>query len=399
MRATRTRKRAPRRRGHLRQRGNSWVVTYRADGRQVWKSFKSREEADLFLADVQTRHAKNDLRAPARVTFREAAYAWLDLCEHERGLAASTIRDRRSAVNRWLIPPFGDRRLDHVTAEAVTRWRREQMRTMVERPDGTKRPAMGRRNAEKLTALLFSIFEHGRAEYALAANPIGRVERLRVKYDPGRFDTYSPEEVHALRRAAVSDQDAAIFAVAAFAGLRRGEVLALRWRDVDFAAETLRVEQAVSAVGQEMKSTKSGRMRSVPMVPDVATALDRLSRRDTFTGPDDLVFVGEDGGPLDGSALRRRFVAAAKRTGLRTIRFHDLRHSFATVAVNATHSGRELQEWMGHADYRTTSRYLHYKSRGDEAQRLGAAFAAVSPAAALQLESDRRRLPRAAPIA
>ena len=183
--------------------------------------------------------------------------------------------------------------------------------------------------------------------------------------------------------------DAAIFLVAAFAGLRRGEVLALRWRDVDFAAETLRVEQAVSTVGQEFKSTTSGRIRSVPMMEAVAAALDRLSQRDRFTGRDDLVFVGEDGRPLEGSALRRRYVAAAKRAGLRPLRFHDLRHSFATVAVNATHSGRERQEWMGHADYRTTSRYLHYKSRGDEAKRLGAAFAAVSPAAALQPDCNR----------
>ena len=113
--------------------------------------------------------------------------------------------------------------------------------------------------------------------------------------------------------------DAAIFLVAAFAGLRRGEVLALRWRDVDFAAETLRVEQAVSTVGQEFKSTTSGRIRSVPMMEAVAAALDRLSQRDRFTGRDDLVFVGEDGRPLEGSALRRRYVAAAKRAGLRPL--------------------------------------------------------------------------------
>jgi len=67
------------------------------------------------------------------------------------------------------------------------------------------------------------------------------------------------------------------------------------------------------------------------MVPDVAAALDRLSCRDTFTGRDDLVFVGDNGGLLNGSALRRRFVAAAKRAGLRPLRFHDLRHSFATA--------------------------------------------------------------------
>ena len=93
-------------------------------------------------------------------------------------------------------------------------------------------------------------------------------------------------------------------------------------------------------------------------MPKVAAALDQLSAGQVH-GRDDLVFVGNTGEPLDCSALRRRFVAGTKRAELRPLRFHDVRHSFATVAVNATHSGRELQEWMGHADYRTTFRYLH----------------------------------------
>ena len=124
-----------------------------------------------------------------------------------------------------------------------------------------------------------------------------------------------------------------------------------------------------------MKSTKSGKTRSVPMVPELAAAIDGLSRRDRFTGPDDFVFVGSDGGPLDGSALRRRYAVAQKKAGLPLLRFHDLRHSFGTVAANAALSASELQAWMGHADYRTTSRYLHYRSRGDEARRLAGAFA------------------------
>ena len=73
-----------------------------------------------------------------------------------------------------------------------------------------------------------------------------------------------------------------------------------------------------------------------------------------FTGRDDFVFCGEEGAPLDGSALRRHYVEAQKRAGLRALRFHDLRHSFGTIAADAALSGRELQAWMGHADYRTT---------------------------------------------
>jgi integrase len=128
-------------------------------------------------------------------------------------------------------------------------------------------------------------------------------------------------------------------------------------------------------------------MRSVPMAPDVAQALARLSQRERFTARDEFVFCGEHGAPLDGSALRRRYVGAQRAAGLRPLRFHDLRHTFGTIAANAALSGRELQAWMGHADYRTTQRYLHYRERGDEAARLAAAFTPQ----ATELQADCKR--------
>jgi integrase len=114
------------------------------------------------------------------------------------------------------------------------------------------------------------------------------------------------------------------------------------------------------------------------MQADVAAALARLSQRERFTDRDDFVFVNDTGGFVDGSAVRRRFLVAAKTAGLRRLRFHDLRHSFGTIAVNAALSIRELQEWLGHADARTTARNMHYKERGDEAGRLAKAFEAAS---------------------
>jgi hypothetical protein len=83
--------------------------------------------------------------------------------------------------------------------------------------------------------------------------------------------------------------------------------------------------------------------------------------------------VGEIGRHPDGSALRRHYKAAQARAKLRPIRFHDLRHTFGTLAARVL-SGREVQELMGHADGRTTQRYLHYRPRTDEAQKLARAF-------------------------
>jgi integrase len=117
------------------------------------------------------------------------------------------------------------------------------------------------------------------------------------------------------------------------------------------------------------------------MIPELAMVLARLLERDHHTAEDDPLFPGEDG-YLDGSALRRRYKKAQTAAKLRPIRFHDLRHTFGSLAGRMNVSTRELQEWMGHADAKTTARYTHYRSRGGEAARLAPAF----PTAALQAE-------------
>ena len=95
-----------------------------------------------------------------------------------------------------------------------------------------------------------------------------------------------------------------------------GELLALRWRDVDFAGATVRVR--ASWAGRSLTTPKSGKVRAVPMAPGVATALARLGDRERWTGSDDLVFASEIGTHLDGSALRRRYGAALQRAGRKT---------------------------------------------------------------------------------
>jgi hypothetical protein len=109
------------------------------------------------------------------------------------------------------------------------------------------------------------------------------------------------------------------------------------------------------------------------LVAEVAQALARLGQRGYATGPDDPVFPGDSAGHLDVSALRRRFVAARDAAGLRPLRFHDLRHTFGSLAINRA-SIVQVQAWMGHADAKTTMRYLHHKSQLNEAELLADAF-------------------------
>jgi hypothetical protein len=156
-------------------------------------------------------------------------------------------------------------------------------------------------------------------------------------------------------RAAESDQDAAVFLTAAFTGLRQGELLALRWRDVDFERRVIRLHRTYKS-GNGVDTPKSGRGRSVPMADEVAQALARLGEREDHTGDDDLVFRGPRG-HVNAQKLGYRYKAALRRAGLRELRFHDLRHTFGTIAINGADIV-QVQAWMGHADIKTNSAVL-----------------------------------------
>jgi integrase len=157
---------------------------------------------------------------------------------------------------------------------------------------------------------------------------------------------------------------------------RRGELLGLRWQDVDFEQSSIRVFEGYSA--SRVGAPKSRKSRTVPMVDKVADALAQLKRRGHHTAKRDLVFVSREGTHVDGSALRRRYHATLDAAGLRRLRFHDFRHTFGSLAINVA-TIVQVQAWMGHADVKTTMRYLHHKSRADGARLLSAAFRPKPP--------------------
>lgn len=167
------------------------------------------------------------------VTFGEACAEWLRYVEQERRRARSTVRDYRNAVDGPLTAEFGaDTPLEAITAERVDRYRERLLR------EGRLSP----RTIQKLLVLLHGIFKRAKRRGWIAANPVADAERVSVKRS-GEFSVLSPTEVEALARAAASEQDAAIFTVAAFTGLRLGELRALRWMDVDFAGRVVHVRR------------------------------------------------------------------------------------------------------------------------------------------------------------
>ncbi len=304
-------------------------------------------------------------------TFADAAAEFLRYIEKDRARKASTLADYRGVIRSYLLPAFGPMAVEDITERTIEDWRMRVVSVKTGEP-------LSNRNRNKLVTVLHGVMRRAQKVYDLPTNPAARVEKHPQPHG-GDIEVFSPEEVMALVRAASSEQDAAIYLTAAFTGLRRGELIALHWRDVAFTGQAIRVRAGYSHGA--LSTPKSGRVRSVPMARDVAHALAKLGQREHFTGPDDLVFPGETGGFLDGSALRRRYHLALRKAGLRPLRFHDLRHTFGTRVI-AKADIRRVQEWMGHADVQTTMKYLHFVPREQDAALIGEAFAYELSAAA-----------------
>lgn len=292
-------------------------------------------------------------------------------------------------LDAHLLPEFGTERIETITAEQFEQWRDRLVK------DG----ARSRKTVNKIATQAHAIFQHAAERFDLGVNVASQVRRLRESNDSGRFDFFSPQDVEMLaataargahrdlNRPAVSDskrtlrteddrQDGVIYLTAALAGLRRSELLALLWEDVDFEHSSIRIYEGYAE--RKTGKPKSRKSRTVPMIDQLGAALTDLKGRGHHTARRDHVFVSRLGTELDGSALRRRYITAHDAAGLRPLRFHDLRYTFASVAINVA-SITQVQAWMGHADVKTTMRYLHHKSRDDDARLLSAAFHPYQP--------------------
>jgi integrase len=299
-------------------------------------------------------------------TFADAVAEYMRWIEHDRQRKPSTLRDYNSIIRAHLLPEFANERLEDITSEQVERWSAGLA------AGGT----MNNRTRLKILTVLHGVMQRAKRVWKLPHNPIADVEKP-VQRRSTEIDVFSPKEVMALVREADSEQDATIYLTAAFTGLRRGELVALRWRDVDFTRRHIRV--TASYTERALSTPKSGKARSVPMAPAVAEALALLNQREGHATDDELVFPGLTGGFLDASALYRRYKAALKRAELRDLRFHDLRHTFGTQVIgNPQVSILQLKEWMGHADIDTTMKYLHFAPRAADADLIATAFAQPS---------------------
>ena len=233
----------------------------------------------------------------------------------------------------------------------------------------------------------------------LDSNPIDRVERPKKEhYIPAYYDS---QEINRLFELVAGTDLEVPVKLAAFYGLRREEVLGLRWKAIDFEENTITINHTVTQIEENGKTvtvasdttkTKSS-MRTLPMVPQFRELLLRKKEEQAelrrvcgkcynkeFL---DYVCVNALGERIKPSYLTNSFPAFVVKNGMRRIRFHDLRHSCASLLLANGVSLKHIQEWLGHSDFSTTANiyaHLDYQSKITSAEAILGGLKMTGPA-------------------
>jgi integrase len=235
---------------------------------------------------------------------------------------------------------------------------------------------------KRIKATLSGIFAHAMEDGVVDRNPAVGLDRYLGNKDEGLTrkepDPFTAAELVAYLDAARAHEPDhyPFFLTLARTGVRLSEALGLQWGDVDFHGGFIEIRRGL--VDGKVTTPKSGKRRRVPMSPDLATALKEKKEAERGEDGPDWIFVNGEGRPLDGRNLRSRIHRRiSERAGLRTIRLHDFRHTYATLRIGAGHNIAEVSKHLGHGSIKITIDLYHHWTPGQgqsevaELDRLG----------------------------
>jgi integrase len=260
----------------------------------------------------------------------------------------STFAGYRGHVVNHIVPHLGASSLTQLNGPAINALLSTLLAVGNVKSRGPLSPVTVRRVYATLHRALSDAVRWG----LLATNPADASDPPRCSSVSNRMTTWDVTELRRFLEAARRDRLHALWFLLATTGLRRGEALGLKWGCVDLDQGTISIVETVIAVGHHVQTSapKSARGRRVVALDDPTTAVLRDHFRATkWPGPDDLAFGDEDGKPLNPIAITRSFRRLVDGAQLRPIRLHDLRHTHATLALQAGVHPKIVSERLGHS--------------------------------------------------
>ena len=360
-------------RGGVYRRGTTWTVFWRtdaADGRKQHTKggFRTKKEAQQFLTETLAAIQQGVFREPSKVTFGEfLVERWLPA--REQALRPSTFATYRGLVERQILPGLGGVQIQQLTPDHLDRFYADLVAL-----------DLSPKTVRNVHVLVHRVLKDAMRKnlvprtVADAADPpkLNRADRDEMK-------TWTPDELRQFFTGIADHRLAPAYVLAATTGMRRGEVLGVRWRDIDFTARRLHVQQTVLSVEYKLTfgrpKTKRGE-RKIALDPETIRILREHARRQRdekrLLGvgyhDQDLVFAREDGTPVHPDYFSQTFDRSVKRLGLPKIRLHDLRHTHATLGLAAGVDAKTMSDRLGHATSAFTQDiYMHAIPAKEEA--------------------------------
>lgn len=318
-----------------------WEAVVYIHGRRVVRTAPTEREAWAKLDELNER--KRAGVQPSRQTLRQYMDAWIEL----RRLKPTTRATYESLMRKHVYPVLGDTRLDRVTGYDLA-----QLIGSIRRAASTVR---------QIRAILHAALGDAALQKLITENPVKLTRGVRrSKRKMPRLDDESLARFLDETR---DDDLGALYLLAATYGLRRGELLALHWRDIDLRTGTLHVRGGMTRVQRETHfgTTKSDEERTVPIPPPLVEVLGAWHQRQAaayrelgVTPERDLVFTRADGVPLVPSTVTKTFQARLRGLGLPVVRLHSLRRSAVSSMLEAGLTVREVMDVVGHSTSRMT---------------------------------------------
>ena len=340
-------------RGHIRSKGKqSWQIQiYTANGpdskpRRYFETVRGRKgDAQRRMNELLVSLEKGVPIPRGRLTVAQHLDLWLEGYV-KTNCSQRTFDGYQSIIRNHLAPALGGLQL------------KELQPAVIQRYYGKACDSVSARSVHHYHRALSQSLKYAVRQGYLGRNPCELVDPPSWKGKKMR--TLTPGEVGVLLETAEGNPYYPVFYAAVSSGLRQAELLGLRWRDIDLVGASISVSQVLYKRGGvcEFKEPKTEHSRRrVNMTPKLALFLasykaEREAFRQTLEKPltlDDLVFVTAEGNPVDPSVLSHDFARTVKRAGLSGVRFHDLRHTFASLMLMRKASPKIISAALGHS--------------------------------------------------
>jgi integrase/DNA-binding XRE family transcriptional regulator len=363
----------------------SWeaFVYSRLDGKKIRKTFMTQASAREWRSETTVAVRRMLVRAPTSVTVARAGEGWLKLAREGVVRTRSgdvykpaTLRAYEASLRLRVIPVLGSKRLSEVSRNDV----QDLVDALVS--EGQKEATVG-----VTVSSLRVIYKRALSRGEVAVNPITGVQVPAVR--GGRNRIAAPEECRLLLDA-LPQRDRGLWATAMYAGLRRGELMALRITDIDLEREIITVSRGWDTLIGEI-TTKSGRVRVVPVSAALRHELERHLGAIGWT--DGLAFGIGPWRPFNSTPLAKRAERGWNAVGLQRITLHECRHTFASLMIAAGVNAKALSAYMGHANISITmDRYGHLMP-GNEREAAGMLDAYLLRDAPVSRQNGNGRIP------